>query len=160
AVVNSLPTIITVLVISLLASFFIRIDWNRIIHMIRAKIPVKVQTRINGTYDGLYRALFGYLMAEFKMTFISAGSVFIGLLIHGFEHALTIALIMWLIDFLLYIGAIIIFLPWSICAFSTGDIFLGTGLAILYGLIVLQRQLIKPKVLSSSLGISPLMTLL
>src|SRR5699024_1073125 len=48
----------------------------------------------------------------------------------------------------------------SIYAFSTGDIFLGTGLAILYGLIVLQRQLIKPKVLSSSLGISPLMTLL
>src|SRR5699024_11590161 len=86
--------------------------------------------------------------------------VFIGFLILGVEHALTVALIICLIDFLPYIGAIIIFLPWSIYAFSPGDIFLGAGLAILYGLIVLQRQLIKPKVLSSSLGISPLMTLL
>src|SRR5699024_7743166 len=51
-------------------------------------------------------------------------------------------------------------LPWAIYAFSTGDFFIGTGLSILYGLIVLQRQLIKPKILSSSLGISPLMTLL
>ena len=160
AVVKSLPTIITVLVISLLASFFISKDWYRIIHIIRAKIPVKVQTRINGIYEGLYRALFGYLKAEFKITFISAVIVLIGLLILGVEHALTIALIIWFIDFFPYIGAIIIFLPWSIYAFSTGDIFLGSGLAILYGLVVLQRQFIKPKILSSSLGISPLMTLL
>src|SRR5699024_12475340 len=151
AVVQSLHSCITLLVSSLLASFFISKDWNRIIHMIRAKLTVKVQTRINGIYDVLYRALFGYLKAEFKITFISAVIVLIGLLILGVAHALTIALIIWLIDFLPYIGAIIIFLPWSIYAFSTGDIFLGTGLAILYGLIVLQRQLIIHTVLLSSL---------
>src|SRR5699024_1815195 len=71
-----------------------------------------------------------------------------------------IALIIWLVDFLPYIGAILIFLPWAIYAFSTGAVFLGTGLAILYGLIVIQRQLIKPKILSSNIGISPLITLI
>ena len=160
AVIKSLPTILTVLVISLLASFFISKDWNRIIFSIRDKTPKKVQERINSIYKGLYRALFGYLKAEFKITFISAVIVLIGLLIMRVEHALTIALIIWFVDFLPYIGAIIIFLPWAIYAFSTGDYFIGFGLCILYGLVVLQRQLIKPKVLSSSLGISPLMTLL
>src|SRR5699024_5280180 len=86
--------------------------------------------------------------------------VYIGLLVLGIKHALTIALIIWLVDFLPYIGAILIFLPWAIYAFSTGEVFLGTGLAILYGLIVIQRQLIKPKILSSNIGISPLMTLI
>src|SRR5699024_1796290 len=62
--------------------------------------------------------------------------------------------------FLPYIGAILVFLPWAIYAFSTGEVFLGAGLSILYGLIVVQRQLIKPKILSSSIGISPLMTLI
>src|SRR5690625_4937429 len=76
------------------------------------------------------------------------------------EHALSIALIIWIVDFLPYVGAILVFLPWVIYCFSTGDIFLGVGLSILYGLIVLQRQLIKPKILSSSIGISPLMTLI
>src|SRR5699024_5381511 len=81
------------------------------------------------------------------------------LLILRVEHALSIALIVWIVDFFPYIGAILIFLPWALYSFFTGDIFLGTGLSILYGLIVLQRQLIKPKILSSSIGISPLLTL-
>lgn len=159
-IIKSLPTIMTVLIISMLAAFFISKDWYRIVKGLREKTPDKVVDRINSIYEGLYRALFGYLKAEFKITFISAVIVFIGLLIMRVEHALSIALIIWFIDFLPYIGAIIIFLPWAIYAFSTGDFFIGTGLAILYGLVVLQRQLIKPKVLSSSLGISPLMTLI
>src|SRR5699024_12124721 len=56
-------------------------------------------------------------------------------------------------------GAILIFLPWIIYNFTTGDFTLGIGLSILYGLIVAQRQFIKPKILSSSIGISPLATL-
>src|SRR5699024_2898031 len=74
--------------------------------------------------------LFGYLKAEFKITFISAVIVLIGLLILGVEHALTIALIIWLIDFLPYIGAIIIFLPCLFFAFSLGYFFFGPVLTI------------------------------
>lgn len=160
AIFKGLPNIVTILVISLLATFFISKDWNHIVSVLLEKVPNKIQVRINSIYEGLQRALLGYLRAEFKITFISAIIVFIGLLILQVEHALTIALIIWLVDFLPYIGAILIFLPWAIYCFSTGDYFLGTGLSILYGLIVVQRQLIKPKILSSSLGISPLMTLL
>src|SRR5699024_8583183 len=106
------------------------------------------------------RTLLGFLKAEFKLTFISAVIVFIGLTILRVEHALSIALIIWIVDFLPYIGAILVFLPWVVYSLSTGDMVLGTGLSILYGLIVMQRQLIKPKILSSSIGISPLLTLL
>jgi len=151
---------VTILIISLLATFFISKDWERVVHALHHKVPKRVQTRINQIYEGLQRTLLGFLKAEFKLTFISAVIVLIGLLILQVEHALTIALIIWIVDFLPYIGAILIFLPWAIYHFSTGNIFLGTGLSILYGLIVLQRQLIKPKILSSNIGISPLLTLL
>jgi len=104
--------------------------------------------------------LLGFLKAEFKLTFITAVIVFTGLLILRVEHALSIALIVWILDFLPYLGAILVFLPWVIYCFASGNIFLGICLSILYGLIVLQRQLIKPKILSSSIGISPLLTLL
>lgn len=159
-VFRSLPNLITVIFFSLLASFFISKDWHIIVRRLHERVPKKVQQRINDVHEGLQRALFGFLKAEFKITFISAVIVFIGLLILRVEHALTIALIIWLVDFLPYLGAILIFLPWAIYCFSTGEYFLGTGLAILYGLIVVQRQLIKPKILSSNIGISPLMTLL
>src|SRR5699024_1706193 len=102
------------------------------------------------------RALLGFLKAEFKLTFISAVIVLIGLLILRVEHALSIALIIWIVDFMPYLGAILVFLPWVIYSFSTGEVFLGVGLSILYVLIVLHRLLINPKILSSSIGISPL----
>lgn len=158
-IISKLPNFATVLIISLLATFFISKDWERIILNLHEKIPEKVHLRINQVHDGLQRALLGFLKAELKLTFITACIVFAGLLILRVEHALSIALIVWIVDFLPYIGAILIFLPWALYSFFTGDVFLGTGLSILYGLIVLQRQLIKPKILSSSIGISPLLTL-
>ena len=158
-IISKLPNFATILIISLLATFFISKDWERIILQLHNKIPKKVHRRINQIHEGLQRALLGFLKAELKLTFITACIVFTGLLILRVEHALSIALIVWIVDFLPYIGAILVFLPWALYSFFTGDIFLGTGLSILYGLIVLQRQLIKPKILSSSIGISPLLTL-
>lgn len=158
-VISKLPNFATIFIISILATFFISKDWERLILQMRGKIPAKVRVRINQIYEGLQRALLGFLKAELKLTFITACIVLVGLLILRVEHALSIALIVWIVDFLPYIGAILVFLPWALYSFFTGDIFLGTGLSILYGLIVLQRQLIKPKILSSNIGISPLATL-
>lgn len=158
-VISKLPNFATILIISLLATFFISKDWERIILKLHEKIPEKIHRRINQIHEGLQNALLGFLKAELKLTFITACIVFTGLLILRVEHALSIALIVWIVDFAPYIGAILVFLPWALYSFFTGDIFLGTGLSILYGLIVLQRQLIKPKILSSSIGISPLLTI-
>ncbi len=157
--ITKIPNVATILVISLLATFFISKDWHRIIRKMHQIIPRPVHSKINKIYEGLQRALLGFLKAEFKLTFISAVIAFIGLLILQVNNALSIALIIWVVDFLPYLGAILIFLPWVIYSFATGNIFLGIGLSILYGLIVLQRQLIKPKILSTSIGISPLLVL-
>lgn len=159
-VITKIPSIGTILIISLLATFFISKDWHLVIRSMNEKIPEKIHTRINKVHEGLQRALLGFLKAEFKLTFLSAALVLIGLLILRVEHALSIALVIWVVDFLPYIGAILVFLPWIIYSFSTGNVGLGIGLSILYGLVVLQRQFVKPKILSSSIGISPLLTLL
>lgn len=123
-------------------------------------IPETVHVRMNQIYVGLQKALLGFLKAELKLTFITAVTVFIGLTIMQVKHALTIALVIWVVDFFPYIGSILVIAPWAIYNFVTGNFFLGIGLSILYGIIVIQRQLIKPKILSSSIGISPLWTLL
>ncbi len=154
-----LPNMATLLVISLLATFFISKDWYRLVKKMHQVVPNKVHDKIDQIHSSLQRALLGFLKAELKLTFLTACLVLIGLLILRVEHALTIALIIWIVDFLPYIGAILVFLPWIIFSFTTGDITLGIGLSILYGLVVAQRQLIKPKILSSSIGISPLATL-
>src|SRR5690625_357927 len=51
------------------------------------------------------------------------------------------------------------FLPWIIYNYTPRAFILGIGLSIIYRLIFAQRQCIKSKILSSSIGISPLATL-
>src|SRR5699024_7211557 len=134
--------------------------WRRIVYLMHENIPKHVHSKINQFHEGLQRALLGFVKAEFKLTFISAITVFIVLTILRVDHALTIALIIWIVDFAPYIGFIIVMGTWSIYSFSSEESYLGIDLSILYGLIVLQRQLIKPKILSSSIEISRLLTLL
>ncbi|MNI14468.1 hypothetical protein D3C73_677310 [compost metagenome] len=50
--------------------------------------------------------------------------------------------------------------PWLLYAFLTGNVPLGIGLSILYGIIMISRQIIEPKVLSSSVGLEPFPTLI
>ena len=51
--------------------------------------------------------------------------------------------------------------PWILYVFfAQGNIVLGIGLSVLYGVIVIARQIMEPKVLASSVGLDPLATLI
>src|SRR5699024_11493170 len=67
--------------------------------------------------DLLKKALSGFFKAQLILITITAGSIYIGLLIVGIDHALTIALLAAGVDLLPYIGTGIIFIPWIIYLF-------------------------------------------
>ena len=50
-------------------------------------------------------------------------------------------------------------LPWSIFSFLSGNVRVGAGLLILFGVITLVRQIAEPKIIGNSLGLHPLVTL-
>jgi sporulation integral membrane protein YtvI len=78
----------------------------------------------------------------------------------GVNYSITIALICGLVDIIPYLGTGTIFIPWIIFEFIAGNTSLAIGLSVLYIIVVVQRQLIEPKVLSSSIGLDPLATLI
>ena len=56
-----------------------------------------------------------------------------------------------------YLGTGAVMVPWILYVFfAQGNIVLGIGLSILYGVIVVARQIMEPKVLASSVGLDPL----
>lgn len=123
-------------------------------------IPAPFRRTAGDIWKDLQKALSGYLRAQFIMISITAFIVLIGLLILGVESAFTYALLIGLVDLLPYLGVGTIMIPWLIYAFATGDMTLGIGLSVLYGIILVARQLIEPKVLASSVGLDPLPTLI
>ena len=154
------PNAATVLIFSILATFFISNDWHRIQVLGSQLIPLKVKTSIGTVLLDLKKAFFGLLKAQFTLISITTVIVLIGLLVLRVEYAITIALLTGLLDLLPYLGSGTVFVPWIIYETMTGNISLAIGLSILYIIVIVQRQLMEPKVLSSNIGIDPLATLI
>jgi sporulation integral membrane protein YtvI len=159
-ILSSLPNIATILIVVLLAVFFISKDWVELIQWVKQWLPVHVQQPISLIWVDLQKALFGYLRAQFIVISLTAVLVIIGLLILDVEYAITIGLLIGILDLLPYMGVGIAMIPWIAYSFMSGDQAQGIGLSILYGIILIARQIIEPKVLATSVGLQPLPTLI
>lgn len=157
--IGTLPITLTVFIFIILSLYFISKDWNVIKGKIKDKFPNQILKQISHIYKDLKLKLFGFLRAQFILISITAVVNFIGLLVLNVEQALTIAIIIGVVDLLPYLGTGVILIPWGIYSIVTGNLFLGIGLLILYAVTISIRQLAEPKVLSSSLGLNPLATL-
>ncbi|MDL4840662.1 sporulation integral membrane protein YtvI [Aquibacillus rhizosphaerae] len=160
SLLSNLPSYLSVLVFSFLGTFFISKDWYKLRELFLNIIPKSFSTSGSEVFKGLKKALFGFIKAQIILISITAIIVLIGLLCLQVEHAITIAIITGLIDLLPYLGTGLIFIPWILYMFLTGNYFLTIGLSILYFTVVIQRQLMEPKVLSNNIGLNPLATLI
>ncbi|MEK3798140.1 sporulation integral membrane protein YtvI [Peribacillus sp. FSL H8-0477] len=158
-IIGWIPNTATVLVFSALATFFISKDWYRLSNLSNKLLPEKVYVSTIRIIKDLKRALFGFIKAQFTLVSITTVTVLIGLLFLKVRYSITIALICGLVDIVPYLGTGTIFIPWIIYEFISGNTSLGIGLSVLYAIVIVQRQLIEPKVLSSSIGLDPLATL-
>jgi len=154
------PNAATVLIFSTLATFFISYDWARLQSYIKLLTPEKIIKSSGSVFKELKKALFGFIKAQLTLTSFTALLSLIGLLILKIDYAITIAILIGIVDILPYLGSGAIFVPWIIYQAVVGDMSLAIGLGILYLIIIVQRQLLEPKILSSNIGLDPLATLI
>lgn len=160
ALVSWIPNAATVLVFSLLATFFISKDWYRLSRLGGKFLPDRAMKSGRTVLNDLKKALFGFIKAQLTLISITLVIVLIGLLILRVDYAITIALVSGIVDILPYLGTGVVFIPWIIYEAISGDIPLAIGLGVLYTVVVVQRQIMEPKILSSSIGLNPLATLI
>lgn len=158
---TSLPNIVTITIIVMLATFFISKDWYQLIKRYKGIFSDMIVNTTQLIRNDLQKALFGYIRAQLILVSLTALVVIIGLLVLRIDYAITIGLLTGLADLLPYLGTGAVMVPWILYVFfAQGDYFLGVGLSVLYGVIVIARQIMEPKVLASSVGLDPLATLI
>ncbi|MBM7714811.1 sporulation integral membrane protein YtvI [Siminovitchia sp. FSL H7-0308] len=159
SLVSWIPNAATVIIFSLLATFFISKDWDKLSTSLTKMLPEKVWHSGLRVFVDLRKALAGFVKAQLTLISITLVIVLIGLLILRVNYAITIALIAGIVDLLPYLGTGVVFVPWIIYEALTGNFGLAIGLGILYTVVIVQRQLMEPKILSSNIGMNPLATL-
>ncbi|WP_239696582.1 sporulation integral membrane protein YtvI [Paenibacillus oryzisoli] len=161
AFLTSLPNIATITIIVMLATFFISKDWYGLIKRYKGIFSDVIVKTTKLIRTDLQKALFGYLRAQLILVSLTALVVIIGLLVLRVDYAITIGLLTGLADLMPYLGTGAVMVPWILYVFfAQGNIVLGIGLSVLYGVIVIARQIMEPKVLASSVGLDPLATLI
>ncbi len=158
--VSWLPNAATVIIFSLLATFFISKDWYKFKSTVSVFLPQKAKSSGRTIFEELKKALVGFIRAQATLISITTAIVLIGLLILRVDYAITIALLIGLVDILPYLGTGLIFIPWIVYLSFSDGLPLAIGLGVLYLIVLIQRQLMEPKVLSSNIGLDPLATLI
>ncbi|NGP45027.1 sporulation integral membrane protein YtvI [Bacillaceae bacterium SIJ1] len=154
------PNTAVVLICILLGTFFISKDWPRVTGWIKRMCPPLWQRSWSSILQTFKHSFNGFIKAQFILVSISTVIVWLGLTFLNIDYALTIALLIGMVDLLPYAGTGLVFLPWMIYLFFQARYEAVIGLAILYGIIIISRQLLEPKILSSQIGIHPLSTLI
>ncbi|RKL66178.1 sporulation integral membrane protein YtvI [Salipaludibacillus neizhouensis] len=142
-----------------IAFYFIGKDWEKLFRKVYDITPAPLIKKSKAFRNMLQYRVFGFLRAQVILMIIASILVFIGLAILRVEHALTIAMIVGIAEILPYLGSGTILIPWFLYMFFTGDISMGIGLAIVYGVTIGIRQAIEPKILSSSMNLNALAVL-
>lgn len=156
----SLPNFALIIIVIMLAAFFISKDYYKHGNRLSTLLPEGLKKTSGGLWDDLKRALFGYVRAQLIMISITATFIIIGLLVLNVKYAFTIGLLIGFVDLLPYLGVGAVMVPWIIIVFIQGNIGLGIGLSILYGIVVVTRTMVEPKVLATSIGLGALSTLI
>ncbi|MFB6467716.1 sporulation integral membrane protein YtvI [Cytobacillus sp. Hz8] len=159
-IISWFPNAASVLIFALLGTFFISKDWYRLSALGAKLLPKRAMISSRTVLADLKKALFGFIKAQLTLISITTVIILIGLLVLRVNYAITIALITGIVDIIPYLGTGAIFVPWIIYEAISGDMGLAIGLGILYVIVLAQRQIMEPKVLSSNIGLDPLATLI
>lgn len=158
-VAGAMPQIVLFTFAFLIASFFLTKDFDKVIGFIRMQLPESWNVRISQVKNYSLAALNRYIRGLFIMMCIMSVVLFIGFSILGIKYALLLALGVALLDALPILGTGIVLIPWGIFGLLTGNFVQGIGLLLLYAAAIVVRNLTEPKVMSTSLGTHPLVTL-
>ena len=155
-VVKRIPGILVSVIVALVSAYFFTAQREEIIQWSKKVAPKAIEARMSMVMYNLKYAVGGYFKAQFKIMAV----LLCGFLILGVDYAFLLAILIAFLDFLPFFGTGTALIPWAVYKFFVMDIKIAIALLIIYGITQLVRQIIQPKLVGDSIGLSPLLTLI
>ncbi len=147
------------LVITIIVTYFMNVDYETITGFLVRQLPEKGQRTLGEVKGYISGTLIKCILSYALILFITFSEVAVGLTILRVPNAVLIALCIGIFDILPVLGTGGIMIPWAIISLITGDLFHGIGLLVLYLLITVIRNIIEPKIVGHQVGLHPVVTL-
>ncbi|MGN0522336.1 MAG: sporulation integral membrane protein YtvI [Eubacterium sp.] len=165
SVVKNIPSVLIAIVIGIIAWIFFTKDYDYIVRFIKKQLPdskknilVEIKQIFSKTILKMFRAYGIIMFITFCELFIGF-SILSALKIMNNSYIFIIAICIAIFDILPVAGSGGILIPWALVSLISGNIPQAIGLMVIYVVISIIRQYIEPKIVGSSLGVHPLITL-
>lgn len=156
---KNIPSMLIAVFASVFTAFFLLKDDSLFRSSFRKFFGEKACLRLAEIKNSFSDVTFSYLKAQLIIESIIFIVLFIGFLFLRVNYALILAFFAAIIDAIPILGTGTVLIPMSIFYFISGNTASGWGLLVLYGIAILVRQLIEPKIVGNKLGIHPLLTI-
>jgi len=158
--VKLLPQVFLFIVISLVASFFMSRDREKISRFVYKQMPEGWRNKIHTVKEDLFAALVGFIKAQSILISVTFIELLIGYSLIGVKYVFSLALITAVVDALPVLGTGTILIPAAAINLIMGNVPKALAFIALYIVILIVRQFLEPKVVAQSLGLHPLVTLI
>lgn len=157
---QSIPGIFLATVITIIASFFIAGDYKNIRSFVLRQMSDSTASLVMEIRQNFADVIGQFLRSYVLILLVTFAELLLSLSIMRVEGAVLISLLITIMDILPIVGTGTAVIPWAIICFIKGNIGLGIGLAVMYIVITVVRQVIEPKIVGEKVGIHPLITII
>lgn len=155
----SVPGIVMKVFITLIVTVFVTMDFPAIINFLARQIPEKNKNYFREIRDYTGGTLLKCIKSYMLIMLLTFSELIIGFTILGIKNAPVLAAIIAVIDILPILGTGGVLIPWAIISLITREIRLGIGIAVLYIVVLVIRNIVEPKIVGSQVGLHPVITL-
>lgn len=157
---KAIPRVFVGVIVFVLSGYFMITDDGTVLALTTKITGERLRYRFSLVGRQIKTYLGGYIKTQAILMIIAFVIIFTSLSILGVRYALLIALGIAFLDALPFFGSGFVLWPWTVIGFAMGDIKIGIGLILTYVVLVIMRRLVEPKLLSSKVGMHPLLTLM
>ena len=161
SLVGKLPGFIFAVITTVGATFYLCTDKGQLAREAEALFGKDATRRLARVRAKLGGAVSSYFKGYFILMLVTLGELLLSFTILGIDGALFLSFVIALVDLLPVVGSGTVLIPWALVElFITGDTRLGVGLLVTVGVMFVVRRIAEPRVIGSTMGIHPLISLL
>ncbi len=154
------PALLIFIIASIASTYFFTCDYHKIREKIINLLSEKWRFRLRETKKQVSKTLVSYILAMMLLLLITFAELSIAFAVLRVPSPVLVAALVAIIDALPILGTGWVLLPWAIVSILSGNYLFAVGLAIVYGVVVIVRNFIEPKIVGDNIGLHPLVTLM
>lgn len=155
AMVSGAPSAVLFIIVTIVAAFYFACGYPALMRFVCARVPDNISDTFKKWSGTVKRTVGAYARCAVIMSGVSFVILSVGFLILGVENPILVAALCSAVDVLPVFGVGTVLVPWAVFRIVVGEYAVGFGIAIIYAVCTLVRQILEPKLMANSFGLHP-----